>query len=86
MSCCGNKRKEWLYEATSSAHPKIQNKIPVAATKKANRIFEYTGSSSLTMTAPSGRSYRFRHKGQRLTVDYMDSFVLMSEKDLRLVQ
>jgi hypothetical protein len=38
------------------------------------------------MTAPSGRSYNFRRKGQRLTVDYMDSFTLMSEKDLRLVQ
>jgi len=86
MGCCGNKRKEWLHEAKSSPQPKMQNKIPVAPTEKANRIFEYTGSSSLTMTAPSGRTYSFRHKGQRLTVDYMDSFALMSEKDLRFVQ
>ena len=86
MSCCGKKRKEWLYEAKSSSQPKIQNKPMVVTTKKPTRIFEYTGTSSLTMTAPSGRLYNFRHKGQRLTVDYMDSFALMSEKDLRLVQ
>ena len=85
MSCCGNKRKEWLHERKTSA-PKSLNKPAVVATKKANRIFEYTGNSSLTMTAPSGRSYNFRRKGQRLTVDYMDSFTLMSETDLRLVQ
>jgi hypothetical protein len=34
MSCCGKKRKEWLYEAKSSSQPKIQNKPMVVTTKK----------------------------------------------------
>ena len=86
MSCCGNKRKQWLHQVKPSQQQKVDNISNPVTTSKPNRVFEYTGSFSLTVNAPSGRSYNFRHKGQRLTVDYTDSFALMGEKDLRVVQ
>ena len=86
MSCCGKQRKQWLHQVRSQGQQKVEN-VPKAVThNKPERVFEYTGRISLTVTAPSGRSYNFSFKGQRVTVDYADSFTLMGEKDLRIVQ
>ncbi|MCU0918160.1 MAG: hypothetical protein MUC88_26890, partial [Planctomycetes bacterium] len=50
------------------------------------REFEYTGYRSLTVIGvASGQPYHFRHKGDRLTVQYHDSFAMMAERDLRLI-
>jgi hypothetical protein len=85
MSCCGNKRKEYLNEARSLTR---QNNVedvsrpPVA--DKPERVFEYTGNYSLTIYgAVSGKSYNFKFKGDKLTVDYNDSFAMLAERDLK---
>lgn len=87
MSCCGNKRKEWLKEIKSSPEQeKVENVSRFPASNKPDRIFEYTGDHSLTVNGASGKFYFFRYKGYKLTVDYIDSFALMAEKELRMIK
>jgi len=86
MSCCGNKRKEWINEAKSSTQ---QDSVEIDSIsdidEKSDKIFEYTGNHSLKINGlVSGNSYYFRFKGEKLKVKYIDSFALMAERDLRV--
>lgn len=85
MSCCGNKRKEWMNETKSSNLQKTYEEVsrpPVA--DKPDRVFEYTGNYSLTIYgATSGKPYHFKFKGDKLAIDYYDSFAMMAERELK---
>ncbi len=87
MSCCGNKRKEWMNEARYSGRQE-ENKI-ILNTKnvdKPDKLFEYIGDYSLAIKGmSSGKTYHFRHKGDKIKVDHNDSFALMAERDLRVI-
>jgi hypothetical protein len=87
MSCCGNKRKEWLNEARSSTRQNnVEDDSHLLVADKPERVFEYTGNYSLTIYgATSGKPYNFKFKGDKLTVDHYDSFALMAERDLKTV-
>lgn len=86
MSCCGNKRKEWLNEVRSLApHKSDEYSSPVFIIDKPERIFEYLGKNTLSIKGVSGKSYHFRFKGDRVKVDYMDSLALMAERDLKIL-
>ncbi len=87
MSCCGEKRKKLL---ETIKHSKQNNKIVTrefhAATDKSDKVFEYTGDTSLKITGTvTGILYNFKFRGDRLEVDYSDSFGLMGERDLRVL-
>jgi hypothetical protein len=86
MSCCGNKRKEWLNESKTSIQKDIDENDSITGNdEKSDKIFEYTGNYSLTITGlVSGNSYHFRFKGDKLKVKHIDSFALMAERDLRI--
>ena len=85
MSCCGNKRKDWLNEVRSSApHNSAEDPSPVFIIDKPERTFEYLGNSFLTIKGvASGRSYHFRFKGDHVKVEYADSHAMMAERDLK---
>ncbi|HEX7905588.1 MAG TPA: hypothetical protein VF487_17070 [Chitinophagaceae bacterium] len=87
MSCCGNKRKEWLNEVSSSTlHESGENRSPVFIIDKPERIFEYLGNNSLAIKgAASGKRYHFRFKGDKVKVDYIDSLAMMAERDLKVL-
>lgn len=85
MGCCGEKRKQWA-ELTNNSEPanSMAESEPVAV--NASREFEYTGDRPLVITgAATGQQYHFRYKGDRLSVDYYDSFSMMAESELRQV-
>lgn len=87
MSCCGNKRKEWMNESKNSYQKDTaENDSSVVIEENRDKIFEYTGNYSLRITGlVSGNSYTFRFKGEKLKIKYIDSFALMAERDLRIV-
>lgn len=84
MSCCGNKRREWLNaEKKSVASKSIENVPAFPGAEKPDKIFEYTGNYPLTIKgAISGKLYKFRFKGEKIKVDYFDSLAIMAERDL----
>jgi len=86
MSCCGQKRTALREELKNSAHRETENSPEFEPeTEKKPRIFEYTGSENLTLKGiSSGAVYRFRFPGEKLEVDYYDSFALMAERDLKI--
>lgn len=86
MNCCGNKRKEWLNEAKSSTRKKeIENNSYSVITDKPDRVFEYTGNHSLTISGAASRKiYNFKFKGHKIKVDFNDSFSMMAERDLKI--
>jgi hypothetical protein len=86
MSCCGNKRKLWLNETKSSTHQKtIAVSSSSSIADKPGKVFEYTGNYSLTINGvASGKSYYFKFKGDKIIVDYYDSFAMMAERDLKV--
>ncbi len=86
MSCCGNKRKEWLNESKASVLNTEAGKVPSPpVAERPDKVFEYTGNYSLTITgAVSGKTYYFRQKGDKVKVVYDDSFSMMAERNLRV--
>ena len=86
MSCCGNKRKEWLREAKRSTGIKsTEAPLSLPNLMRPEKVFEYTGKYSLIIKgATSGKLYRFQYKGDKVKVEYLDSFAMMAERDLRV--
>lgn len=88
MGCCGKKRSEFVNtlnrrpeENTNSADDGNGKKEPTV------RVFEYTGNQSFTLRGTiSGKVYYFKHTGERLEVEYHDSFAMMAETNLKLVK
>jgi 1,4-alpha-glucan branching enzyme len=87
MGCCGQKRTQWAETANNrEKEPVRQEKKDQDAVVRNNPEFEYTGLYSLTVTgAATGKKYHFRFKGDRLTVDYYDSFAMRAEQNLKTV-
>lgn len=83
MSCCGNKRNEWLNASKYSEFPLLDETEAIVAEEKSEVIFEYTGDYSFRITGVStGKSYHFKFKGDKQYVDNSDSFALMGEMNL----
>jgi hypothetical protein len=87
MNCCGNKRKEWQNEIKSSKRQEtIKEGSYSLIADKPDRVFEYTGNYSLIMKGvASGKSYNFKSKGDKIKVDFNDSFAMMAERDLKVL-
>ena len=88
MGCCGEKRKKWLNEEKSlSASSKVETSgLDSSGKIKANKTFEYTGDKNLTVIGSySGNTYFFKTKGEKIQVNYFDSFSLMAERELKLL-
>ncbi len=84
MSCCGQKRNVFKRELENSTHFETENSGNFEPARKA-RVFEYTGDGSLKLKGiSSGTVYHFRFTGQKLEVDYYDSFAMMAERDLKI--
>jgi hypothetical protein len=82
MSCCGKKRKEWLSQQAAPATSERSRRTM----QEPAREFEYTGPNAFSVRgAYTGNSYSFRYPGERVMVDYQDSFALMAEGELRVV-
>lgn len=74
MSCCGKSRAQF------SVSPGV-NRPPVKTV-----LFEYTGTSRLTVIGPITRTrYDFSAYGARLNVDYRDSTLIAKVPALRRV-
>jgi len=84
MGCCGEKRKAWKKEKIRSSLNDNPQTINVANKRKyESRIFQYLGSNPISFIGIyTGKSYFFQFKGQKLKVDFLDSFPLMAEQDL----
>ena len=80
MSCCGEKRSAYKQELQNQPHPVTEHEA-----EKPPRVFEYTGDGSLKLKGiSSGTVYNFRFTGQKIEVDYHDSFAMMAERDLKI--
>lgn len=74
MSCCGNKREEFLQSLSSQK----TTLIPVVKTWS-DMMFEYIGQTSLVVKGSvSGNVYRFSKTGVSLLVDYRDVSGMMA--------
>lgn len=87
MNCCGNKRNQWNQESKGAAVANNTDQIHTRLEPEQKpRVFEYTGNGSLILSGVvTGTIYRFHYKGEKVTVDYSDSFAMMGERDLRVV-
>ncbi len=76
-----------MNEVKTSTHNEIiENDSEIRVTDKPDKMFEYTGNYPMKITGPSsGKSYQFRFKGDKLLIDYSDSFALMAERDLKIL-
>lgn len=85
MSCCGNKRAE-LAKASRTPPPAVIPEAPPPPPRQTPRLFEYTGTATLTVRgASSGTTYTFTGHGARVEVAYGDTFALFGERELRPV-
>jgi hypothetical protein len=87
MNCCGKKRKEMLETVKHSMVQVSANEVSSTfAIENPQNIFEYTGDYFLTIPGTAtGKNYHFKRKGEKLNVDYADSYSMMAERDLVLV-
>jgi hypothetical protein len=86
MSCCGNKRKQWLKEAANPEGYVTSMKSVPSTSERKSRLFEYTGKhSKKVIGANTGRTYYFRFTGHRLIIPYEDTFGMMAESDLNVI-
>ncbi len=84
MSCCGNKRNQWKREIEL---PITSSNTVNAIEKQESKLFEYTGFYPFSIKGvSSGKTYSFRFKGDKQSVDFSDSFSLMAEPDLIVVK
>jgi len=76
-----------MTEVKTSANAETNENDPeISVAGKPDRMFEYTGNYSLKITGlSSGKSYQFRFSGDKLWIDYADSFALMAERDLKIL-
>lgn len=76
-----------MNEVSSSKHKEETEVISnVKKTERPDRLFEYTGNHSLTIKGVvSGKIYHFKFNGDKIKVDYNDSFALMAERDLKVL-
>jgi len=88
MSCCGQKRKAFREELNDSSRFEAENPSDFEPeTAMPPKVFTYTGEANMTIRGiSSGTVYRFRYNGEKVEVDYYDSFAMMAERDLKIVK
>jgi len=86
MSCCGNKRAQflaqsaWVRQTGPPTRPRPQSVMPP------NVVFQYTGKTAMVVIgAISGKRYRFVREGARVEVDPKDRRSLSAVPKLRQV-
>jgi len=86
MGCCGQKRSALKRELNNSSYRETENSFDSQPDEeKTPRVFEYTGDENLILKGiSSGAVYRFHFKGEKLEVNYYDSFAMMAERDLKI--
>jgi hypothetical protein len=86
MSCCGQKRREWEKEVNRSFDDySVKDMEPQSEAEANPKVFEYVGNGGLILRGvSSGTKYHFQFKGERIEVNYFDSFALMAERDLKI--
>jgi hypothetical protein len=86
MSCCGQKREAFRQETQTSSRAPGQNFNGFEPEpEKPPKVFEYTGDDHLILRGiGSGAVYHFRFKGEKLAVNFDDSFAMMGERDLKI--
>jgi hypothetical protein len=86
MNCCGNKRKEWLNEVKSTNLPGTYGIIQdTEIADEPEKTFEYTGTGSMKIQGiATGNLYHFKFNGDKIKVEYRDSFAMMAERDLKI--
>lgn len=87
MSCCGNKRAEFLPPQTLDNRQGSPADRPFPRAAPPTRVvFEYSGQPSIIVVGPvSGRRYRFDGAGSRVEVDPRDRRSLAVTPRLRQV-
>lgn len=83
MSCCGEKRKN-LYRNETSGNGGIKNGQMLTDNPKPDKTFIYTGNNSLAIKGVSGKTYRFRFRGDTLKVSAIDQLAFMAERELKV--
>jgi NADH:ubiquinone oxidoreductase subunit F (NADH-binding) len=88
MSCCGQKRKQWIAEQRQSDQYEHSEAIlDFEEKEKPQVLFEYVGESQLVLEGLStGEKYQFQSKGQQIKVHFEDSFSLMAEPNLKVIK
>jgi hypothetical protein len=82
MGCCGQKRSMLKEELRNTSKLLVEE----AAPEMKPRVFEYTGDHGLVLRGlSSGTVYNFRHKGEKLEINYYDSPAVMAERDLKVI-
>lgn len=75
MSCCGNKRTQWVNMQTQ---PTAKNEPALTAPGPEYFSFEYLGEHSYSIAGPiTGNTYHFTHNGHVLEIDYRDTPFMM---------
>jgi hypothetical protein len=83
MSCCGNKRNEFIQSLSGNTSPGM----PGFGKKMwQDVLFEYTGTTALTVKGYiTGKTYRFSKTGHRQVIDYRDASGMMAIPALKKV-
>jgi hypothetical protein len=86
MGCCGQKRLALKQKSNNSSYHEAENSLDSQPDReKPPRVFEYTGDENLILKGiSSGAVYHFHFKGEKLEVNYYDSFAMMAERDLKI--
>lgn len=86
MCNCNNKRSQFRQAQRASKRRAFQNKSESKEQTEKNKVFEYLGTGQLLVQGTnSGTIYRFSRTGARIEVTYEDSFALMAESELTLI-
>lgn len=86
MSCCGQKRMAFREEIKNQPRFESEGSIDLQPEiGKEPKVFEYIGNENLILKGiSSGAIYHFRFKGEKLEVNYYDSFAMRAERDLKI--
>jgi len=86
MSCCGNKRAEFLDQNTPARSQGIPSSRPFPSPAPLRVVFEYNGQPPVVVVGPvSGNRYRFAGPGARVEVDPRDRRSLAVTPRLRQI-
>jgi hypothetical protein len=86
MSCCGNKRAQFLTQSAWARQTGPPTRPRAQAVTPPKVVFQYTGKTAMVVIGPiSGRRYRFDSQGTRVEVDPKDRRSLSAVPKLRQV-
>ncbi|WP_086478527.1 hypothetical protein [Arenibacter amylolyticus] len=87
MGCCGEKRRAWqknIRKQSSKNNP--PEEIQGGISERPPQVFESLENNSLILKgAVTGKTYFFKGKGHRLTIDFMDAYGMQAEPFIKKV-